>query len=58
MGAWSYVEPYLEWALAQAGGATKRARYAGRPPSASTAAGTMSKHLAQLKALLDEALST
>jgi 2-oxoglutarate dehydrogenase E1 component len=58
MGAWSYVEPYLEWALAQAGGATKRARYAGRPPSASTAAGTMSKHLAQLKALLDEALAT
>jgi 2-oxoglutarate dehydrogenase E1 component len=57
MGAWSYVEPYLEWALAQAGGATKRARYAGRPPSASTAAGTMSKHLAQLKALLDEALA-
>jgi len=58
MGAWSYVEPYLEWALGQAGGVTKRARYAGRPPSASTAAGTMSKHLAQLKTLLDEALAT
>jgi 2-oxoglutarate dehydrogenase E1 component len=57
MGAWSYVEPYLEWALAQAGGKTKRARYIGRPASASTAAGTMSKHAAQLKALLDEALA-
>jgi 2-oxoglutarate dehydrogenase E1 component len=57
MGAWSYVEPYLEWALAQAGVLAKRARYAGRPASASTAAGTMSKHLAQLKALLDEALA-
>ena len=58
MGAWSYVEPYLEWALTQAGGVTKRARYAGRPASASTAAGTMSKHLAQLKTLLDEALAS
>jgi 2-oxoglutarate dehydrogenase E1 component len=56
MGAWSYVEPYLEWVLAQAGGVTKRARYVGRPASASTAAGTMSKHLAQLRAFLDEAL--
>jgi 2-oxoglutarate dehydrogenase E1 component len=54
MGAWTYVEPYLEWALGQAGGRTKRARYAGRPASASTAAGAMSKHLAQLKAFMDE----
>ena len=51
MGAWTYVEPYLEWVLAQAGCETKRARYAGRPAFASTAAGTMSKHLAQLKTL-------
>ncbi|HXY58331.1 MAG TPA: 2-oxoglutarate dehydrogenase E1 component [Methylocystis sp.] len=57
MGAWTYVEPYLEWALGQAGGRTKRARYVGRPASASTAAGTMPKHLAQLKALLDEAFA-
>ncbi|MGA8172603.1 MAG: 2-oxoglutarate dehydrogenase E1 component [Methylocystis sp.] len=56
MGAWTYVEPYIEWALTQAGCAAKRARYAGRPASASTAAGTMSKHLAQLKSLLEDAL--
>ena len=31
-------------------------RYAGRPASASTAVGLMSKHLAQLKTFLDEAL--
>ncbi len=31
-------------------------RYAGRPASAATATGLMSKHLAQLKAFLDEAL--
>jgi 2-oxoglutarate dehydrogenase E1 component len=57
MGAWFFVEPYLEWVLTQVGGKAKRARYAGRPASASTAAGTMSKHLAQLKALLDEAFA-
>ena len=56
MGPWSFVEPYLEWVLAQTGAKTKRARYAGRPASASTAAGTMSAHQAQLKAFLEEAL--
>ena len=36
----------------------RRPRYAGRPASAATAVGQMSKHLAQLKQLLDEALSS
>jgi 2-oxoglutarate dehydrogenase E1 component len=57
MGAWSFVEPYLEWVLGQVGGKSKRARYAGRPASAATATGLMSKHLAQLKAFLDECLA-
>src|SRR5579871_6715175 len=57
MGAWSFVETYLEWVLGQMGGKSKRPRYAGRPASASTATGLMSKHLAQLKAFLDECLS-
>ena len=35
MGAWSFVEPYLEWVLGQANCAVKRARYVGRPASAS-----------------------
>ena len=54
MGPWTFVEPYLEWVLAQVGGKSKRARYAGRPAAAATATGLMSKHLAQLKAFLDE----
>jgi 2-oxoglutarate dehydrogenase E1 component len=54
MGAWSFVEPYLEWVLAQVGGKIKRAHYAGRPASASPATGLMSRHLTQLKAFLDE----
>jgi 2-oxoglutarate dehydrogenase E1 component len=54
MGSWSFVAPYLEWVLGQLGGKTKRPRYAGRPAAAATATGIMSKHLAQLKAFLDE----
>jgi len=57
MGAWSFVEPYLEWVLAQSGATAKRARYVGRPAAASTAVGQMSKHLAQLQAFLDEAFA-
>jgi 2-oxoglutarate dehydrogenase E1 component len=54
MGSWTFVEPYLEWVLGQAGGKVKRPRYVGRPASAATATGLMSKHLAQLQAFLDE----
>jgi 2-oxoglutarate dehydrogenase E1 component len=57
MGSWTFVEPYLDWVLGQAGSASKRARYVGRPASASTAVGLMSKHLAQLQAFLNEALA-
>ena len=57
MGAWIFVEPYLEWVLNQIGAKATRPRYAGRPASAATATGLMSKHLAQLKAFLDEALA-
>jgi len=57
MGSWAFVEPYLEWVLAQAGAKVKRAAYAGRPASAATATGLMSKHLAQLQAFVDEALT-
>ena len=56
MGAWYFIEPYLEWVLNQVGATHKRPRYAGRAAAAATATGLMSKHLAQLKALLDEAL--
>jgi 2-oxoglutarate dehydrogenase E1 component len=57
MGAFPFIEPYLEWVLDQLGAKSKRTVYAGRPASASTAVGQMSKHLAQLKAFLDEALA-
>jgi 2-oxoglutarate dehydrogenase E1 component len=56
MGAWSFVEPNLEWVLEHIGAKHKRPRYAGRPSSAATATGLMSKHTRELKAFLDEAL--
>jgi 2-oxoglutarate dehydrogenase E1 component len=57
MGAWSFAEPYLDWVLEHAGSKVKRPRYAGRPASAATATGLMSKHQAQLKAFLEDALA-
>ena len=56
MGAWRFVEPYVEWVLNNTAAKQKSPRYAGRPASASTAVGAMSKHLSQLKTFLDEAL--
>ncbi len=56
MGAWVFVDIFLEWVLNQIGAKSRRARYAGRPASASTAVGQMSIHLNQLKQLLEDAL--
>jgi 2-oxoglutarate dehydrogenase E1 component len=55
MGAYAFMQPYLEWVAEQLGGRRKIA-YAGRAAAAATATGQMSQHLKQLKALLDEAL--
>ncbi|WP_201859448.1 2-oxoglutarate dehydrogenase E1 component [Microvirga soli] len=57
MGSWMFVEPYLEWVLKTAGSKVDRPRYVGRPASAATATGLMSKHQAQLQAFLDEAFA-
>ena len=56
MGGWSFVDPWLELTLEKLPVKAKRARYAGRPASASTAAGQMSKHLKELEAFLQDAL--
>jgi 2-oxoglutarate dehydrogenase E1 component len=56
MGGWTFVDPWLELTLEKLDIKAKRARYAGRPASASTAAGLMSKHLKELETLLEEAL--
>jgi 2-oxoglutarate dehydrogenase E1 component len=56
MGGWVFVDIFLEWVLNQIGAKHKRARYAGRPASASTAVGQMSLHLAQQSKFLEDAL--
>jgi 2-oxoglutarate dehydrogenase E1 component len=56
MGAWSYAQPNIERVLEFIGATHSRPRYAGRPPSASTATGLMSRHLKELKTFLEEAL--
>jgi len=57
MGAWFFVDTFLEWVLNQIEAKHRRPRYVGRPAAAATATGVMSKHLAQLKAFTDDALS-
>ncbi len=56
-GAWTFVEANIEWVLDHIGADSRRPRYIGRPACASTAAGLMSKHAAELHAFLDEALT-
>jgi 2-oxoglutarate dehydrogenase E1 component len=56
MGAWVFVDIFLQWVLNQIEAKHRRARYTGRPASASTAVGQLSLHLAQLKQFLDDAL--
>jgi 2-oxoglutarate dehydrogenase E1 component len=57
MGSWTFIEPNLEWVLDHIGANNTRAAYAGRPASASTATGLLSRHLAEQKTLAQEALS-
>ena len=57
MGGWTFVDPWLELTLDRLKISAKRARYVGRPASASTAAGLMSRHMKELKSFLAEALA-
>ena len=57
MGAWTFVQPGIERVLDFIKAKSPRPKYAGRPASASTATGLMSRHLKELKAFLDEALA-
>ncbi|HMT14649.1 MAG TPA: 2-oxoglutarate dehydrogenase E1 component, partial [Aestuariivirga sp.] len=57
MGPWFFVAPNLERVLDFIKAKHPRPRYAGRPASASTATGLMSRHIAELKTFLDAALA-
>jgi len=57
MGGWTFVDPWLELTLGKMKIAAKRARYVGRPASASTAAGVMSRHKKELDTFLAAAFA-
>ncbi|HEX2559930.1 2-oxoglutarate dehydrogenase E1 component [Phenylobacterium sp.] len=57
MGGWQFVDPWLELTLERLPVKSKRARYVGRPASASTAAGLMTRHLKELDTFLTEAFA-
>ncbi|MWD26722.1 2-oxoglutarate dehydrogenase E1 component [Aquicoccus sp. SCR17] len=56
-GAWTFMEPNLEWVLGRIEAKHGRATYVGRPASASPATGLASTHKAQQEALVDQALT-
>ncbi|WP_027244595.1 2-oxoglutarate dehydrogenase E1 component [Leisingera daeponensis] len=56
-GAWTFIEPNIEWVLTRIGAKHTRPIYVGRATSASPATGLASEHKAQQAALVNEALS-
>ncbi|MBQ4823492.1 2-oxoglutarate dehydrogenase E1 component [Leisingera sp. HS039] len=56
-GAWSFIEPNIEWVLTRIKAKHTRPVYTGRATSASPATGLASQHKAQQAALVNEALS-
>ncbi len=56
-GAWSFIEPNIEWVLSRIKAKHTRPHYVGRATSASPATGLASQHKAQQAALVNDALS-
>ncbi len=56
-GAWTFIEPNLEWVLNRIGAKIKRPTYVGRAASASPATGLAKQHKVQQDALINDALT-
>jgi len=56
-GAWSFVEPNIEWVLQRIDSKFQRASYAGRSASASPATGLAAQHNQEQDALVNDALT-
>ena len=56
MGAWSFIAPHLEQALAKIGAKSKRPRYVGRPAMASPSEGTLKAHNANQQEIVEAAI--
>jgi len=57
MGAWSFINPYIEETLIAIKAKQTRPEYVGRPAAASTATGIASKHKKEHQAVLDSAFT-
>ena len=56
-GAWSFLEPNIEWVLGKIKAKVKRPKYIGRNASASPATGLLSQHRKEQEHLINQALS-
>ncbi|MEL6519876.1 MAG: 2-oxoglutarate dehydrogenase E1 component [Pseudomonadota bacterium] len=56
-GAWTFIEPNIEWVLSRIDATHGRPLFVGRATSASPATGLASQHKAQQSALVNEALT-
>ena len=56
MGAWTFIEPYLEQTLISIDAKHTRPVYTGRSASASTATGLMARHQAEMERFTNDAL--
>jgi len=56
-GAWSFIEPNIEWVLTRIKAKHTRPIYAGRPAAASPATGLASRHKSEQEALVNDALT-
>ena len=56
-GAWSFIEPNIEWVLSRINAKHPRPAYVGRAAAASPATGLASQHKTQQEALVDDALT-
>ncbi len=53
MGAWTFIAPHIEKALAKIGAKSERARYIGRPAMASPSEGTLKAHNAHQQEIVE-----
>ena len=56
-GAWTFMEPNIEWVLSRTKAKHQRPIYAGRSASASPATGLAAKHKSEQEALVNDALT-
>jgi len=56
-GAWSFIEPNIEWVMERIKAKVTRPRYVGRPAAASPATGLAKLHKEQQAALINDALT-